>query len=318
LRPDPALNAQNGHWLGRALERSPGITLYAVLAMSNHLHMVLRDERGELPKFMCYYLGNLARSINVLRGRSGPVFHRRYDAARILDPRTAVRYLAYLITNPVRAGLVARHEEWPGVLHFARDLAQKIEYPHLKKAAYRKALRVAEETGRSRPSRTDFEKVASVTVHPLPFEIGESSPSLLGGRALFSLDKGAQAIMNAVPDTPIPSDSTRRRRAFVSASEAAYNEARATERALLAAGRPVLGARRVVAQSPHRAPRRSRISPRARVLCDAGCPALWHAFRRAWRAFNAWYRSAANAFRAGNRLAQYPPHSIRPGGIRAS
>jgi hypothetical protein len=204
------------------------------------------------------------------------------------------------------------------VLYFARNVAQKIAFPHFKEAAYRKAVRMAKETGRSRPSRTDFERVACVTVHPLPFEIAENSPSLLGGRTLFSLDEGAQAIMNAVPDTPIPSDSTSGNPDFVSASEAAYNEARATERAFRAAGRPVLGARRVVAQSPHRVPRRTGVSPRARVLCDAACPAVWHAFRRAWRAFNAWYRSAANAFRAGNRLAQYPPHSIRPGGIRAS
>ncbi|MBI4821452.1 MAG: hypothetical protein HY791_34650 [Deltaproteobacteria bacterium] len=38
--------------------------------------VVLRDQGGDLSAFLEYFIGNLAREINVLRGRSGTVFPR--------------------------------------------------------------------------------------------------------------------------------------------------------------------------------------------------------------------------------------------------
>ena len=71
LRPDPASVALFGYWLVRALRRFPGIRLAAVVQMSNHGHLTLEDADGVLADFMEYFLGNLARAMNALRGRRG-------------------------------------------------------------------------------------------------------------------------------------------------------------------------------------------------------------------------------------------------------
>jgi REP element-mobilizing transposase RayT len=315
LRPDPELRAQSGAWLARALERSPGITLYGFLAMSNHLHMVLRDECGELPSFMHYYLGNLARSVNALRGRSGPVFHRRYDATRILDPRSAVRYLAYLISNPVRAGLVKRHEQWPGLLLFARKTRKRFDFSWVDRRAYRAAVQRRAAVGGPRPSRSAHEKHASVVVHSLPFALPGKSPTLLGGRELLSLDATSRSILACIKDMPLVMKPGKVHHGFVSATEAAYQEARETERKVRATGVRAIGVKAVLGQDPLRLPENSKRSPRPLALCDATSADVWHIFRRAWRVFRDWYRQASIAFRAGDRLAQYPPFSMRPGGV---
>lgn len=319
LRPDPELRSQSERWLARALERSPGITMYAAIAMSNHLHMLLRDNNGTLSEFMRYYLGNLARSVNLIRGRSGPVFHRRYDATRILDPRSAVHYLAYLIANPVSTGLVERHEEWPGLLLYARNQPQTADFVWFDGASFRKARKNAKTAGKRKPNRKDFERHASATIHPLPFAANDASPSLLGGRALLALDSSAHAMVNRIADTPLLDEASRAPVGFVSASEAAYQEVRKIERRFRTSrGTRVLGALRILAQSPLRAPALTKRSPRPLVLCHASLADLHGAFRRAWRAFTALYRTAAVVFRAGNLRAPFPPFSFRPGGIPVS
>ena len=105
-----------GYWLGCALEKYPGIKLYAVVQMSNHFHLVLKDSYGELASFMGYFEGNLAKAANHLRKRTGTVFHRRYSAEAILDDAAFDDRILYTVMNPVRAGLVQGHEDWPGVL----------------------------------------------------------------------------------------------------------------------------------------------------------------------------------------------------------
>lgn len=317
LRPDPELRTLTGLWLSRALSRFPEITVYGAVVMSNHLHLFVRDAGGALPGFACYYLGNLARAVNRLRGRSGPVFHRRYDVTRVLDPRAAVRYLAYLVANPVRAGLVKRHGQWPGLLLYARNTPRKADFVWFDKNSYEKAQHRARSARRRPPPRDRFESRASLVVEPLPFEIGATdAPSLLGGRSLFALDPTASAFINGVSDAPqVASYGSR---AFISASEAAYEEVLDIERALAVTCRvrvPTL--RTLRTQDPFQRPPKTARSLRPVVLCDVYAGGLWHAFRMAWRAFHAWYRVAAAAFRRGDVNVRYPPYALRPGGARA-
>ncbi|MBI4816994.1 MAG: hypothetical protein HY791_12090, partial [Deltaproteobacteria bacterium] len=74
LKPDPQAVEIVGFFLARALRRFPAIRLAAFVCLSNHWHMVLQDQGGDLYAFLEYFIGNLAREINVLRGRSGTVF----------------------------------------------------------------------------------------------------------------------------------------------------------------------------------------------------------------------------------------------------
>lgn len=119
LRPDEACRDLFGYWLARGLEHFPGVKLVAVAQMSNHLHLCLRDEASELSELGKYVFGNLAKDLNELRERSGPLWERRFAAEPILDTDALVERVAYIATNPVAAGLVERHEEWPGVVGFA-------------------------------------------------------------------------------------------------------------------------------------------------------------------------------------------------------
>ncbi|MCG8592712.1 MAG: hypothetical protein MJE66_25765 [Proteobacteria bacterium] len=119
LRPDPQLNQAVLEWLTRAQQVYPRVRLHAVCAMSNHLHLVVRDENGELAAWASYFLGNLARTVNRLRRRSGAVFERRYSAEPILDAEALIDRIVYVATNPVKAFLVSTAQRWPGVLLFA-------------------------------------------------------------------------------------------------------------------------------------------------------------------------------------------------------
>lgn len=105
-----------GFFLGRALDRYPGIHLHAVVQMSNHLHMVVTDRAGELSRFMRDFLGPLARAINEHDDTRGPFFERRYAATEIIDDDALLERIVYTLTNPVASKLVEAPEAWPGVV----------------------------------------------------------------------------------------------------------------------------------------------------------------------------------------------------------
>lgn len=116
LVPGDELNSAVLEWLTRAQQRFPKLRILAVCAMSNHLHLVVHDETGEISEWASYFLGHLSRAVNRIRGRSGGFFERRYSAERILDDGALVDRLVYVVTNPVKAGLSRTADSWPGVV----------------------------------------------------------------------------------------------------------------------------------------------------------------------------------------------------------
>ena len=121
LRPDTELNDVVLEWLARTQERFPSVTIHAVCVMSNHLHLLVCDESAELADWASYLLGNLARAVNRIRGRTGTFFERRYSAEPVLDVEALHDRLIYVVTNPVKAGLCRRARDWPGVVLFAQE-----------------------------------------------------------------------------------------------------------------------------------------------------------------------------------------------------
>lgn len=313
LLPDARMNALYGYWLARSLGRFPAITLYCAVAMSNHTHLLLHDGAGLLSDFCCYFLGNLAKAVNKLRGRSGPVFHRRYDdGGRVLDVRAAVEKMAYLITNPVQSGLVADHGDWPGVLLYTLDVPTEHEFVWFDEEGWLAACRRAPHG--APPDRKRFERRASLTVRPLPFALTPQGTALIGKHEFLALDESAHELINESPKAaPLAAGQC-------SASRAAFALAReieAGERAKRGqAGRVVFGVERILAQDPRDVPRETKTSPRA--VCHASDERLWFAFRRAVGVFVRWYREAANRFWDGNYGVQYPPYALHPGGAPAT
>jgi putative transposase len=166
LRPDRALNSAVLEWLARARLRFPAVRLHAVCVMSNHLHIVLCDQSGELADWASYLLGNLARAVNRIRGRSGSCFARRYSAEPILDVEALYDRVLYVVTNPVKAGLCARVSDWPGVMLFASGEApQEVPVSWIDRDARR-------GVGRGRDSSL---AQGQIVVDPLPAFDGRSN-----------------------------------------------------------------------------------------------------------------------------------------------
>jgi REP element-mobilizing transposase RayT len=179
LRPDDRTNSSIGLHLARAAKRFPGITLIGFVAMSNHLHLLLVDHQSQLSSFMEYFLGQLAKDINRIRHRRCYVFERRFSAEPVLDDIALRDRLLYLVLNPVVAALVAHHEQWPGLLLFAKG-ERPVEHcfrrfrQDLYEAA-RRRTRPEEEP----PKPVDFYEQETMTVHPLPPGAGGAAGSLL-------------------------------------------------------------------------------------------------------------------------------------------
>ena len=115
LRPDEETNNNFIYCLALASERT-GVEVILPSVMSNHHHTGLFDRHGTIVDFMTYLHRLFALSQNALRGRNenlwssdGPNLLLLVDTADVLDK------LVYAATNPVKAGLVERVHQWPGV-----------------------------------------------------------------------------------------------------------------------------------------------------------------------------------------------------------
>ena len=116
-------------WLGRgevarlvaeALHERDGreYDLVAFCVMPNHVHVVfapLRKDDGSyhsLPSIMSSLKGPTAREANLVLGRSGAFWqHENYDHV-VRDEAELNRIVAYVLDNPVRAGLAQSRGEW--------------------------------------------------------------------------------------------------------------------------------------------------------------------------------------------------------------
>jgi len=101
--------------LGKGLVDHPDIELHGYVFLSNHYHLLLTTpDAPTLSSFMRFFNGNVAREINRLRERTGPLWHRRYRSISVLDDVSAVRRLKYLLRHGVKEDLVETPEQWPG------------------------------------------------------------------------------------------------------------------------------------------------------------------------------------------------------------
>jgi REP element-mobilizing transposase RayT len=100
-----------------AAARRHGILVHAFCVLSNHCHLVLTDPRGELPGFMQYLDSLVARAVNASIGRFEGFWATdgSYSAVEPIEPADVLAKVAYVLANPVAAGLVRVGAEWPGL-----------------------------------------------------------------------------------------------------------------------------------------------------------------------------------------------------------
>lgn len=114
FRPDTAITQLLVYALAVSTRRF-GVQVHALCAMSTHLHLVVTDVRGVLPRFLQFFRRIVALGTKVLRTWEGPVWdHEATSVVRLLTHAAVVEKIAYTLANPVAAGLVRHAREWPG------------------------------------------------------------------------------------------------------------------------------------------------------------------------------------------------------------
>lgn len=143
LLPTKQINALILFWLAKAKTKyGSEIELFAFIFMSNHFHLLLRDTKGQLPQFMGYFQGNLAKSINILLGRKGKFWFREYDDVIVDGENEFWNRYAYTVLNPVKSGLVASAAQWQGVNSLQFQLENKaVEITGINRSEFNEAKR---------------------------------------------------------------------------------------------------------------------------------------------------------------------------------
>jgi REP element-mobilizing transposase RayT len=114
LRPDQETNNAVIYCLAVAAQRYQ-IDVINFTQMSNHLHDAIYDRHGNAPAFYEHFHKLLAKCMNALRGRWENFFSSEQVCVVRLETREdLIDKLVYIATNPVKDGLVARVDDWPG------------------------------------------------------------------------------------------------------------------------------------------------------------------------------------------------------------
>jgi REP element-mobilizing transposase RayT len=115
LRPSAATNEIFLYVLAVAARRF-GVRVHAFCVLSNHFHLLVTDPDAQLPAFEQYLDSLVARAVNASLGRWESFWApSSYSAVALTSPGDVLDKTAYVLANPVAAGLVRRGADWPGL-----------------------------------------------------------------------------------------------------------------------------------------------------------------------------------------------------------
>jgi REP element-mobilizing transposase RayT len=115
LRPSALVTAVFEYALA-VKSREYGIQLHAYCVLSNHWHCVLTDPHGRLPEFQRDLGSTIARALNAAHGRWESFWAPgSYSAVALQTADDVLDKMAYVLANPVAAGLVRHGAQWPGL-----------------------------------------------------------------------------------------------------------------------------------------------------------------------------------------------------------
>jgi putative transposase len=115
LRPSKATNEIFLFLLAVAARRFD-IEVHAFCVLSNHFHLIVTDWNARLPAFHQFLDALVARAVNASLGRWEAFWApNSYSAVALVSPADVVDKTAYVLANPVAAGLVRTARIWPGL-----------------------------------------------------------------------------------------------------------------------------------------------------------------------------------------------------------
>ena len=125
FRPDTAIRQLYLYALA-VCAKDFGILVHAVTLMSTHEHLVVTDPKRRLPDFLRDLHRLVSLGTKVIRKWEGPVWDQgKSSVVRLLTERAMIEKLAYVMANPVKAGLVAQARDWPGISVLPQELGRR-------------------------------------------------------------------------------------------------------------------------------------------------------------------------------------------------
>ncbi len=255
------------------VQQAHDIEIVAFVFMANHFHLIVRVRGARLAEVMRDFKSGLAKEMNKILGRRGTFWMERYDDDALLDDAAVATKLHYLHANPLRAGLVERIEDFPGVSSWeahAKGLDALTE-TYFDEAAWR-------EAGGDEGAREAFTRTATVKIGRPPSWDGMSA------RERRRATNACVAEMRA-EERSMAAERERARRTVPSTSSMVTRDPRS---------RP---------KHPKRAPKRKWAS---------GTPEQIAAFREAYREMFVVYRAASLRFRETGILGPFPAGTYPP------
>ena len=87
--------------------------LWTACVMSTHYHLVVHAKVWQLSEGIKHANWRYALDFNVRYGKFGHVFAERFRSKAIESEERVFETCAYVLLNPVKAGLCERVEDWP-------------------------------------------------------------------------------------------------------------------------------------------------------------------------------------------------------------
>lgn len=145
LRPEPLVEQIYLYCLGEAAQRYD-VTIHGFVAMSNHQHLVVRDNQANFPEFLAHLHKMISKAMNSLRGRWENFWAAEQpNAVYLVEPADRFDKLVYLLANPVAAHLVEHVTDWPGACSFGLSLSGRTKTVQRPRGFFRANGRMPDE-----------------------------------------------------------------------------------------------------------------------------------------------------------------------------
>jgi REP element-mobilizing transposase RayT len=271
-----------GSALARAQQRY-GTTIYGLVVMSNHLHVLVRTRGKNLALFMRDAKSAITGAINLLTGKRGTLWERRYDAQPVVDDVGAAERHGYMTDNPCKAGLVGDPAHWPGLnLAYGFGDEDELTFEYLDRTAWH---------GAGRPKDLSrFFRSATLTLSPLPSAEGCSRDTYRASLMSWVEVAHEKALAKECDANQAKSERTRR-------------------------PRDVLGVDKVIAAPFDTWPKEPARTERPYVF---GAPDNCRAYTAAAVALDQTHRELSARYRAGDHSVTFPPGMYSPPLLQAA